>query len=126
VRTAAARVEAQAAAGGNALLHERLVCDGVVRELDGTLLHYSFPDARTYREKYARYTAIEALAQPPSVLRTVSEAAMVLPRFGNGLLRRGALRDGPRGWYVAWHSALYNAVVAWKSLRQAGRDRKKH
>ncbi len=126
VRTAAARVEAQAAAGGNALLHERLVCDGVVRELDGTLLHYSFPDARTYREKYARYTAIEALAQPPSVLRTVSQAAMVLPRFGNGLLRRGALRDGPRGWYVAWHSALYNAVVAWKSLRQAGRDRKKN
>ncbi|MGC2130402.1 MAG: glycosyltransferase family 2 protein [Candidatus Aquilonibacter sp.] len=126
VRTGMARIEAQPATGGDALLHERLICNGDVRELDGTLLHYSYPDARTYLEKFARYTAIEALAQPPSVPRTLAEAAMVLPRFGNGLVRRGALRDGPRGWFVAWYSALYPAAVAWKSLRQAGRDRKKH
>ena len=107
------------------MLHERLVCNGDVRELDGTLLHYSYPDARAYLEKFARYTAIEALAQPPNVPRTLGEAAMVLPRFGNGLVRRGALRDGPRGWFVAWYSALYPAVVAWKSLRQSTRDRKK-
>ncbi len=126
VRTGAARVEAQAATGGDAPLHERLVCNGDVRELDGTLLHYSYPDARTYREKFARYTAIEALAHPPSFMRSVTQGALVVPRFGDGLLRRGALRDGPRGWYVAWYSALYPAVVAWKSLRQAGLDRKKH
>lgn len=126
VRTGAARIEPQAAAGGDALLHERLVCSGDVRELEGALLHYSYPDARSYQEKFARYTAIEALAQPPSLLRCLAEAAMVLPRFANALLRRGALRDGPRGWYVAWYSALYPAAVAWKSLRQAGRDRKKN
>lgn len=119
VRTGAARIE-------NVALHERLACDGTIRELGGTLLHYSYPDARSYREKYARYTAIEALATPPSVLGTAGDAALVLPRFANNLLRHGALRDGPRGWYVAWYSALYPAVVAWKSLRQAGRDRKKH
>jgi hypothetical protein len=94
--------------------------------LNGTLWHYSYPDARNYREKFARYTAIEALARKPSLLGTAGEAALVFPRFANSLLRRGALRDGPRGWYVAWYSALYPAVVAWKSLRQAGRDRKKN
>lgn len=118
VRTSAARIE-------NVALHERLACEGTTRELSGTLWHYSYPDARNYREKFERYTAIEALARTPSRLGTAREAALVLPRFANGLLRRGALRDGPRGWYVAWYSALYPAVVAWKSLRQAGRDRKK-
>jgi glycosyltransferase involved in cell wall biosynthesis len=118
VRTSAARIE-------NVALHERLACDGQTRELSGELLHYSYPDARSYREKFARYTAIEALAKQPNVLSMAGDVALVLPRFANGMLRRGALRDGPRGWYVAWYSALYPAVVAWKSLRQAGRDRKK-
>ncbi len=43
-------------------------------------------------------------------------ALLVIPRFVNLLVRRGALLDGPRGWYVAWYSALYPAVASWKSL----------
>jgi hypothetical protein len=32
------------------------------------------------------------------------------------LFGRGAVLDGPRGWYVAWHSAFYPAVVYGKAL----------
>ncbi|HTZ56024.1 MAG TPA: glycosyltransferase family 2 protein [Candidatus Acidoferrum sp.] len=118
VRTGAARID-------NSLVHERMICDGDVRELRGTLLHYSYPSARSYREKYARYTAIEALAQRANPLRWLGETALVAPRFANHLLRRGALLDGPRGWYVAWYSALYPAVVAGKAIRQTWSDRKR-
>jgi glycosyltransferase involved in cell wall biosynthesis len=120
VRTDAARIEAQPAAGGDAALHERLVCDGDVRELSGTLLHYSYPDARVYREKFSRYTSIEARALPPSLPGLARAALLVVPRFLRSMLRRGAVLDGPRGWYIAWYSALYPAVVAWKSLTMHG------
>lgn len=119
VRTATARIEAQPAAGGDALLHERLVTDGPVRELDGVLLHYSYPDARTYREKFALYTSIEARALPPSLARLLAGIALVPVRFASNLFRRGALLDGPRGWYVAWWSALYPAVAMAKRVFRA-------
>jgi hypothetical protein len=96
-----------------------------VRELHGTLWHYCYPDARSYREKFARYTAIEALAQRANPLRWLGETALVPPRFANNLFRHGALLDGPRGWYVAWYSALYPAIVAAKAIRQTWSDRKR-
>jgi glycosyltransferase involved in cell wall biosynthesis len=117
VRTNAVRIEAQPAGGGDAPLHERLVCDGEVRELNGVLLHYSYPDAYAYREKFAEYTSIEAHALRGSPWRAVGQSILVPARFVSALLRRGALLDGPRGWFVAWYSALYPAVVAWKALR---------
>lgn len=117
VRTANARVEALPAAGGEAALHERFICNGRIDALDGTLLHYSYPDAASYREKFARYTSVEAAGLAPSFPRVLKQSALVIIRFANNLFRRGALLDGRRGWYVAWHSALYPAVVAWKALR---------
>ncbi len=118
VRTnAAARIEAQPAAGGDAPLHERLVCDGDVRELGGVLLHYSYPDAYAYRERFDEYTSIEAQALPKSATRAVVQSLLVPLRFTRALVGRGALLDGPRGWFVAWYSALYPAVVAWKAFR---------
>ncbi len=114
VRTARARVEAHPASGGTAALHERLACDGPVRELPGVLLHYSYPDAASYRTKFARYTAIEAEGRARSPMMLLREAVLVPVRFGNAMLRRGAVLDGPHGWIVAWYSALYPFVVAWK------------
>jgi glycosyltransferase involved in cell wall biosynthesis len=118
VRTAAARVD-------DAVLHERLICDGDVGELRGALLHYSYPTGSSYREKFARYTAIEALAQRANLARWIGETALVPPRFVSNLLRHGALLDGPRGWYVAWYSALYPATVAAKAIQQTWSDRKR-
>jgi glycosyltransferase involved in cell wall biosynthesis len=116
VRTGRARVEAQPAAGGEAQLHERLVCDGTVRELGGTLLHYSYPDAASYRMKFAQYTTLEAKGLRPSLWAAAAATLSAPLRFADNLVRRGAIADGPRGWYVAWYSAWYPAVARWKSL----------
>jgi len=119
VRTSRARIEAHPAAGGDAPLHERLVCDGITNDLPGTLLHYSYDTTDAYKERFARYTEIEARGVRPSVARALGASLMVYPRFANNALRRGAALDGPRGWFVAWYSAMYPAVVAWKALRRS-------
>lgn len=118
-RTGRARVEAAPAAGGGAQLHEHWVCDGEIRTLRGTLEHHSYPDAASYRQKYARYTATEARGLTPSIGAAIAQTLLVPLRFANMLVRRGALLDGPRGWTVAWYSALYPAVVRWKSIASA-------
>jgi glycosyltransferase involved in cell wall biosynthesis len=110
------RLQAFPAGGGSAALHERWECDGAVRDLDGTLLHYSYPDVSTYRAKYARYTSTEAAGLSPSWPRFFGAAAKGMLRFGHMLLVRGALLDGWRGIYIAYYSAMYPAVVALKAL----------
>lgn len=115
-RTDRARVEASPAAGGSAQLHERWVCEGVVGTLAGTLEHESYPDAQSYRRKFAEYTATESRGVDRSTAAAIRQTVLVPVRLANLLLRRGALLDGPRGWTVAWYSALYPAVVRWKSI----------
>ncbi|HKU67667.1 MAG TPA: glycosyltransferase family 2 protein [Candidatus Baltobacteraceae bacterium] len=116
-RTDRVRLHAAPAAGGEAQLHERWICEGAVRTLDGVLQHYSYPDARSYRRKYDSYTSLEARHVGGSSRLMLMQALLVPLRLANLLLRRGALLDGPRGWIVAWYSALYPAVVAWKARR---------
>lgn len=116
-RTDRVRLEAAPAGGGEAQLHERWVCEGPVRALGGTLRHYSYPDAASYRRKYAWYTSLEARGIRASVSSAVLQTLAVPLRFANALVRRGALFDGLDGCYVAWYSALYPAVVQWKALR---------
>jgi glycosyltransferase involved in cell wall biosynthesis len=116
-RAERARLQAAPAGGGEAQLHEFWVCDGVVRTLEGTLEHDSYPDAVSYRKKYEQYTEIEARGVHASAASLVLQLLLAPARFANLLLRRGALIDGPAGWSVAWRSALYPAVVAWKALR---------
>lgn len=118
-RTDRARVEAAPAAGGSAQLHERWICEGTVRTLDGTLEHESYPDAASYRKKYAEYTAVESRGLRRSIPAALMQTLLVPLRLANLLVRRGALLDGPRGWKVAWYSALYPAVVRWKSIASA-------
>jgi glycosyltransferase involved in cell wall biosynthesis len=115
-RTDRVRLEAAPVSGGNAQLHEHWVCEGRVRNLEGVLRHYSYPNAASYRSKFDTYTAMEAQGVRASVWSAVLQTALVPARFANLLLRRGALADGPPGWYVAWYSALYPAVVRWKSI----------
>ncbi len=115
-RTERARIEAKPAAGGAAALHERWICEGPVAELPGTLLHYSYPDVATYRSKYERYTAIESAGLRASWGRLAGALAGGAFAFVRLVAIKGAVLDGPRGLYVAWHSAFYPAVVAWKAL----------
>lgn len=116
-RTARARLEARPAAGGAAALHERWHCEGPVGELPGTLLHFSYPDAASYRAKFARYTDLEAAAMRPDVRAVALQWLAMWPRFARMLLVRGALLDGPRGISAAYWSARYPFVCARKALR---------
>ena len=111
VRTRQARIEAQPTTGGTGAVHERLVVNGPTRELRGELLHYSYADHAAYRDKFATYTSLEAAGSHANALR---ESAMLLPHFAKNMLVRGALLDGPDGWFVAWQSALYPLIVAMK------------
>lgn len=115
-RTDAVTLEARPAAAESAPVHEAWRCEGTVRDLPGTLLHYSYPDVATYRVKYGRYTGLEAQRMRGSFIGWLAACTAALPRLAWLLLVRGALLDGPRGWYVAYHSATYPAAAARKAL----------
>lgn len=115
-RGARVRLESHPAAAEGAPVHEAWECDGDVGDLAGTLLHYSYPDAATYRAKFDRYTSLEAANMNPSLTRLLGSYASGITRLGWLLFGRGALLDGPRGWYVAYRSAMYPAVAARKAL----------
>lgn len=112
MRVEGARVEAHPAAGGNAQLHEVYVCNEPTGQCVGTLLHYSYPNAASYRAKYDEYTKIEAAG-----IETGTRGGLFRAMIGfvHALLVRGALLDGPPGWYVAWKSAVYPLVVLRKA-----------
>ena len=112
VRVAKATVEAHPASGGAAALHERYAVDGRVEPLAGRLLHFSYESVEAYREKYARYTDLEAAGDPPT-----ADPLLVPLRFLHSIFARGALLDGWRGIYVAWMSALYPVVASSKARR---------
>lgn len=115
-RTNGATLEAHPAAAADALVHESWTSGGDVRELPGALLHYSYPDVASYRAKYELYTTLEAERMKPSPVAWILACAMSLARVTWLLLARGAVLDGPRGWYVAYRSAMYPAVAARKAL----------
>lgn len=116
-RTEAVVLEAVPAAGGAAQLHERWVCPAGARPLNGTLLHYSYPTRRSYREKFEAYTSIEAQGLAGSRARWLRELCKMPARFLWYAFARGALLDGLDGLQVAWWSAAYPAVVQRKAMR---------
>ena len=116
-RTSRGRLVAQPAAGGDAELHERWLVHGSVGTLDGLLLHDSYPTVGTYWEKFSRYTALEAHGLRPSRAALGRALAVASLRFPWLLVARGGFRDGWRGAFVAFASAIYPVIVAWKALR---------
>jgi hypothetical protein len=116
-RTRDAELRTESAAGGTAALHERWECPPPRGELPGTLLHFSYPDHASYREKFERYTSIEAASLRPSLWRAILEWLAIWPRLLRLLLVRGELLDGARGFAAAYGSARYRYVSAKKALR---------
>ena len=110
-----AHVEAHSV-GGGADLHERWIVDGTMADLPGMIVHDSYPTVASYRERFARYTNIEAAAltgSPAACVRAMLELPL---RFAWWWMRYGAWRDGWRGLFVAWYSALYPLAVQWRAL----------
>ncbi len=116
-RTDAVRLEAHSV-GGGADLHERWLCGGTVGELPGAIMHDSYPSIASYREKFARYTEIEASGVPGSRRGLLLAVLTAVVRFPYALLRYGGWTDGWRGLFVAAASAAYPVVVQWKALRR--------
>jgi glycosyltransferase involved in cell wall biosynthesis len=116
-RVGRAALEANPAAGGSAAIHERWTSDGHIENLPGTLLHFSYPDYASYRAKYDTYTTVEAHGIRKSVAGFAGAWFHGALKFWWLFLAKGAVLDGPRGTYVAYKSAMYPAVVAWKALR---------
>lgn len=117
-RTELAEIHAAPAAGGSAQVHETWSVPGTTAHLRGTLLHDSYPDEASYRLKYDRYTSLEARGLAPSLSAAARETLLVPLRFAWYALRRGAVRDGSGGLFIAWMSARYPAVVRWKAIRR--------
>ncbi|HEY6449286.1 MAG TPA: glycosyltransferase family 2 protein [Candidatus Cybelea sp.] len=115
-RTDRASLVPHPAAAKAAPLHEAWNCDGNVGDLRGTLLHYSYPDVASYRAKYDRYTTVEAESMKGSLFGLFAALGASVARLAWLLFARGALLDGPRGWYVAYRSAIYPVVAARKAL----------
>ncbi len=109
-------LQAHPAAARRAPVHEAWTTSGSVGDLAGTLLHYSYPDAASYRAKYERYTSLEARNMKGSLVGLVARACAGILRLAWLLFARGAVLDGSRGWYVAFYSAFYPAVAARKAL----------
>ncbi len=117
-RTDRAALEPHPAASSGALVHEAWSSAGPIGELPGSLLHFSYPDVASYRAKYDRYTTLEAQQLGRSIPALAGAFLTGLLRFGWLLFTKGALLDGPRGWYVAYRSAFYRAVALRKALLQ--------
>jgi hypothetical protein len=115
-RTGRARVVAHSV-GGGADLHERWIVEGTLADLPGMIVHDSYPTVASYRERFARYTRIEAAALSGSPFACAGALAKLPLRFGWWWVRYGAWRDGWRGFFVAWYSALYPLAVQWRALR---------
>jgi hypothetical protein len=116
-RTARATLVAEPAAGGAADVHERWAVSGRLDAIDGTLVHDSYPKLADYRAKFDRYTSLEARGlrgTPAALVRALALGGLRVPYW---LVVRGGWRDGWRGVYVAFASACYPVVVAWKALR---------
>jgi hypothetical protein len=116
-RTGRAQLAPNPVAGGRADLHERWTVPGKVGTVPGTLLHYSYPTLGVYAAKLQRYTSLEACGLRGSAGTLVREALLAVLRVANALFVRSGWRDGWRGAYVAFGSAAYPVIVAWKALR---------
>ncbi|GAC1309179.1 MAG: glycosyltransferase family 2 protein [Vulcanimicrobiaceae bacterium] len=117
VRRARASVVAAPAAGGNADVHEHLHVSGAVEALAGRLHHESYPTLAAYREKFARYTTLEARGVVASPGRLVRALALASLRVPFAIVVRGGWRDGWRGVFIALASAWYPVAVAWRARR---------
>jgi len=98
--------------GGDAFVHEKMICDGPVATLRGDLLHYSFPSVSGYVAKINLYAELFVKQQQAKGGRFSLVNVLLRPwwRFFRAyVLRRGFL-DGYPGWYIAMATAFSTFV----------------
>jgi glycosyltransferase involved in cell wall biosynthesis len=94
--------------GGDAFVHEKIVCEGPVATLRGPLHHHSFPTLARHVAKINSFADLYVQQQRARGRRFSAGAAVFRPcwRFFRAYaLRRGFL-DGYPGFYIAWANAF--------------------
>jgi glycosyltransferase involved in cell wall biosynthesis len=94
--------------GGDAIVHEKMVCDGPVAALRGDLYHHSFPSLSSQVAKINPFADLFLRQQRARGRRFSLASAVLRPgwRFFRAyVLRRGFL-DGYPGFYIAWANAF--------------------
>jgi glycosyltransferase involved in cell wall biosynthesis len=106
-------------AGSAQSVHETWNAAGRSARLHAPLDHQSYPTIESYREKFARYTALEAdgLRGRARSGALIAASLMVPLRTLWLLIGRRGILDGWRGVYVSAASASYPAVVQWKARK---------
>jgi len=106
--------------GGDAFVHEKMVCDGPVATLRGDLHHYSFPTLASHVGKIAPFAALFVSQQQARGRHFSLFAALARPtwRFVRAYVFRLGFLDGYPGLYIAWATA-FGAFVRYSSLYEA-------
>jgi hypothetical protein len=107
-------------------VHESVLADGPVAELDGELLHYPYASVSEHLERIDRYTSLAALdlyerGRRAGIVDLLAHPPLAFAR--NYLLRRGVL-DGRVGLAVSLVNSYYVLLKYVKLLElDAGADR---
>ncbi|MGD1031019.1 MAG: glycosyltransferase family 2 protein [Opitutaceae bacterium] len=108
--------------GGDAFVHERIVCDGPVATLRGDLHHFSFPTISSQVAKINPFADLYLRQQLEKGCRFYLGAAVFRPgwRFFRAYVLRLGFLDGYPGLYIAWANA-FSAMVRQSRLYEAER-----
>ncbi len=95
-------------------VHERLVVEGPVGELDAHLEHETIPDLSAFLEKMHRYTSLDAEAAVASGIPPCAHRTWTAPLYeiARRLLVKHGWLDGPEGWAFCALSGLSAWVAA--------------
>ncbi len=91
-------------------VHEHVELEGALGSLKNTLLHYSYPDLKTFHAKGDRYAELSAREMYDRG-RNAGRLAVwfrAIGTFYRHFILRGGFLDGWEGWYIAMLSSRRN------------------
>lgn len=94
--------------GGDAIVHEKMVCTGPVATLKGDLYHYSFPTLASHVSKMMPFAELHLQQQRERRARFSAAQAVFRPawRFFRAYVIRAGFLDGYPGFYIACGTAF--------------------
>lgn len=107
----------------NAVIHEQVIVDGTVGQLENDMYHFSYPDLESYFERSNRYTTVGAQQAYDAKKRFRSSDLLLRPVavFTKCYVAGQGFRDGLEGFMIAVLSAM--AVFAkYSKLRHLERS----
>jgi glycosyltransferase involved in cell wall biosynthesis len=100
-------------------LHESVIVEGRIKRLSGRLLHYSYPNIKTYLNKSYDYAQLGALSKAslPAILKIIYMFVKpVIVFFKKLVVQRGFL-DGLPGLWIAAFSAYGQLLKYYYALK---------